>query len=719
VTDAFAAAVEAVRTGTADPEAAAADLRGRLSDHELLWLLDGDAPMLRGLRDMGRRYNQTPYVAGRIERLGIPGIRFTDGPRGVVVGSSTAFPVSIARAASWDPALERRVGAVIGAEARAQGANLIAAVCVNLPPFPGWGRTQECYGEEPVLIGAMGAALTEGLQPWVMACVKHYAVNSMEEARFVLDVEVGEGVLREVYLPHFRTVVEAGVDCVMSAYNSVNGQWAGDSHHLLTEILRDDWGFRGFVMTDFVWGLRDPVGSVAAGQDLEMPLRQQRARTLPRAARDGRLRREDVERAATRLLATQLRYAARAEPAPSPGVVACDEHRALARETAARGAVLLRNATVDGGPVLPLSAGALENVAVLGRLADQENLGDHGSSLVHPPAVASVLDGLRERLGPRVRQVAADDVESARTADAAVVVVGLGPHDEGEALAAMDADAIRVFGGITRLRPVAGALSRMMAAASRRAGIVGGDRRDLRLPAEDVALIRAVTAVNPRTVVVVIGGGTIVVDPWDAAAGAVLLAWYPGMEGGRAIAGVLLGDAEPGGRLPVAIPRRATDLPTVDWRARRVTYPRWWGQRALDRAGVAAAYPLGFGLGYTTFALADLTVGPVTGESFPVGVTVTNTGDRTGRHVVQVYARPAGPQPAVRALVGFASVEVAPGQAVPVTIECSTRPLQRWTEAGFTAVAGTVTVEAGGYSGDPAALTLSVPGGIREAAQCE
>jgi beta-glucosidase len=259
----------------------------------------------------------------------------------------------------------------------------------------------------------------------------------------------------------------------------------------------------------------------------------------------------------------------------------------------------------------------------------------------------------------------------------------------------------------------------MMAAASRRAGIVGGDRRDLRLPAEDVALIRAVTAVNPRTVVVVIGGGTIVVDPWDAATGAVLLAWYPGMEGGRAIADVLLGDAEPGGRLPVAIPRRATDLPTVDWRARRVTYPRWWGQRALDRAGVAAAYPLGFGLGYTTFALADLTVGPVTGESFPVGVTVTNTGDRTGRHVVQVYARPAGPEPAVRALVGFASAEVAAGQAVPVTIECSTRPLQRWTEAGFTAVAGTVTVEAGGYSGDPAALTLSVPGGIREAAQCE
>src|SRR4051812_3429476 len=150
----------------------------------------------------------------------------------------------------------------------------------------------------------------------------------------------------------------------------------------------------------------------------------------------------------------------------------------------------------------------------------------------------------------------------------------------------MDAEAVQVFGGITRWRPVAAALSKVMAAASRRAGIVGGDRRDLQLPAEDVALIHAVTAVNPRTVVLVGGGGTIVVDPWDAAAGAVLLAWYPGMGGGGGIADVLLGDAEPGGRLPLAIPHRATDLPTVDWRARRGAFPRWWGQRALDRAGV-------------------------------------------------------------------------------------------------------------------------------------
>ncbi len=179
------------------------------------------------MREMSERYNKVPFEAGRIDRLGIPGIRFTDGPRGVALGSSTAFPVAIARAASWDPDLERAVADVIGAEARAQGANLWAGICINLAYAPGWGRAQESYGEDPLLLGAMGAASVEGVNPWVMSCVKHFALNSMEEARFRVDVRVAEDVLREVYLPHFRTVVDAGVDCVMSAYNSVNGSWAG------------------------------------------------------------------------------------------------------------------------------------------------------------------------------------------------------------------------------------------------------------------------------------------------------------------------------------------------------------------------------------------------------------------------------------------------------------------------------------------------------------
>jgi len=706
---AFAAAVDAVRRGERDAGQAALALVARLTDDELLWLLDGDLKQGRALREMGRRHKATPMVGGHLRRLGIPGIRFTDGPRGVVLGNSTSFPVAIARAASWDVELERAVGDAVGAEARAHGANLVAGVCVNLAPFPGWGRSQESYGEDPVLLGAMGVALTRGLAPWVMSCVKHYALNSMEEARFGVDVRVDQDVLREVYLPHFRSVVEAGADSVMSAYNSVNGAWAGESRQLLTGILRDDWGFTGFVMTDFVWGLRHPVESVAAGQDLEMPMRQQRARALPRALRDGRLDRRDAERSATRLLATQIRYAARARPAPPPEVVASPEHRELARLVAGRGCVLLRNEPAGTTPALPLDAGRLRRLAVVGRLAEQPNLGDVGSSEVRPPAAVTVLDGLRDRLGERVLVGEGAGVEAAcaaaRAADAAVVVVGLTAQDEGEALVALDTEAMRVLGGVTRWKPAAAALSRIMRSAARwTGGVAGGDRRDLRLHAEDVELVRAVGAVNARTVVVVIGGGAVVVDPWDREVSAVLLAWYPGMEGGRAIADVLLGDAEPGGRLPVAIPHRQADLPGVDWTARTVTYGRWWGQRALDRAGIAAAYPFGFGLSYTTFALGRFAVGPVTAERFSATVDVTNTGDRAGRNVVQIYARRA----LVRALLGFACVEVEPGLTRTVTIDCDTRPLQRWTGDRFTLATGRVVLEAAGHSGDPAALTADL-----------
>jgi beta-glucosidase len=705
---AFAAAVDRVRRGEADLDTAVADLVAVLSDDDLLWLLDGDLKILRGVREMSQGYNKVPFPAGRIDRLGIPGLMFTDGPRGVAVGASTAFPVAVARAATWDPGLERAVADVIGAEARAQGANLWAGICINLPYAPGWGRSQESYGDDPLLLGAMGAAAVDGVNPWLMSCVKHFALNSMEEARFRIDVRVAEDVLREVYLPHFRTVVEAGADTVMSAYNSVNGSWAGENRHLLTEILRDDWGFTGFVMTDFIWGLRDPVGSVAAGQDLEMPFRQQRAATLARALADGRLSRGDVERAAGRQLSTHIRYLLRARPTPEPGVVASAAHRRLAREVARRGAVLLRNADIDGRPILPLAERDLTRVALLGPLADQRNQGDVGSSMVKPPYSVTILDGLRELLGDKLIHVADTDpataAATARGADAAIVVVGLSSLDEGESMIGVDTPTTQLLGGIARFRPVAALLVKMAARIAKKKSF-GGDRRDLRLPADDVALITAVAAANPRTVVVVIGGGTIVLDPWDNAVAGVLLAWYPGMEGGHAVADVLFGVAEPGGRLPMAIPHRKGDLPQVDWDARTVTYDRWWGQRKLDRDGVPAAYPLGFGLGYTTFVVSDLNVGAIDGDRFDATVTVTNTGPRDGRHVVQIYGmRPADTGRLVHHLVGFRSVYLGAGERSRVRVECSVRPLQRWTDDGFVLDPGDVAIRAASCAGDPDAV---------------
>jgi len=254
-----------------------------------------------------------------------------------------------------------------------------------------------------------------------------------------------------------------------------------------------------------------------------------------------------------------------------------------------------------------LAEASLSRVALVGPLADARNQGDVGSSMVSPPSSVTILDGMRERLGSKLIHVGGADpaaaAAAARDADAAVVVVGLSSVDEGESLIGVDTASTQLLGGIARFRPVAAILVRVAATVGKLKKF-GGDRRDLRLHAEDVALIRAVAKVNSRTVVVVIGGGTIVLDPWDGEVGAVLLAWYPGMEGGHAITDVLLGNTEPAGRLPMAIPHRQDDLPQVDWDANAVTYDRWWGQRKLDRDGAAAAYPLGFGLGYTTFSIS-------------------------------------------------------------------------------------------------------------------
>ena len=351
----FDESVERLRAGTETLEVLTRAITDELTDSELLGLLDGDTAFLNGLRQFARHgYNHEPLVAGAVERLGVPGIRFTDGPRGVVMGNSTCFPVSAARGATWDPDLERDIGRAIGREGRAQGANLFGGVCVNLLRHPAWGRSQETYGEDPVHLGIMGSALTRGVREQLMACVKHFAVNSMENARFQVDVEVADDDLHEVYLPHFRDVIEAGADAVMAAYNAVNGAWCGDNPTLLTDILRDEWDFDGFVMSDFLFGHRDPVGSVTAGLDIEMPFVQQRGAALPDALANGELKRSDALAAARRVVAAQLRWASTVPiEAPDVAVVACDAHRRLARRAAAQSMVLLKNTELGGQPTPP------------------------------------------------------------------------------------------------------------------------------------------------------------------------------------------------------------------------------------------------------------------------------------------------------------------------------------------------------------------------------
>ena len=257
------------------PEAvdqAALDLVSKMTLDEKIQQMHGEG-FTRMMLSMVLDQTAAVVYAGDNERLGIPPLGFTDGPRGIICGHSTAFPVSMARAATWDTELEGRVGDVMGKEARAQGANYWGGLCINLVRHPSMGRAEESYGEDPWLTGEMAVAVLEGVQSHnVMACAKHFALNSQETARFKNDVQIDERTLREVYLPQFRKVVEHDVGSFMSAYNKVRGEWCGESRHLLTTILREDWGFPGFVTSDWFWGVHDGAKGVRAGLDIEMPV---------------------------------------------------------------------------------------------------------------------------------------------------------------------------------------------------------------------------------------------------------------------------------------------------------------------------------------------------------------------------------------------------------------------------------------------------------------
>ena len=675
----------AVRSG-ADASDVARQFVAGLTPEERLWCLDGDAPTWAGLGYLGKEqgYHRMAFAAAEIDRVGLPGIHFADGPRGCVVGNATAFPVAMARGATWDPDLEERVGEVIGRELRAAGADLTGAVCVNVLRHPAWGRAQETYGEDPHHVGELGASLTRGLQRHVIACVKHFACNSMENARFSVDIEVDEVALHEVYLPHFKRVVDEGAGAVMTAYNSVNGEWCGQSRSLIGDVLREEWGFQGFVISDWIFGLRNAAASITAGLDIEMPYRMVRARDLPDALERDDASWNDVDAAVGRIVATLLRFDdVLSSPSPARDVLGAAEHRALAREVAGRSIVLLRNVDVDGAPVLPVVRDT--TVAVIGRLADRVNLGDGGSSDVWDLECATVLDGLREALDCVVHDDGSDPAraaDAAASADVAVVVVGYTYLDEGEFIGETDPALTQLLPAtddpelVERYRTRTGEQPDTVVPErlhERSPGFsVGGDRTSLRLPDADVDLIRAVAAANPRTVVAIQAGSAVIVDDWIRDVPALVHAWYGGCRAGSGLADVLVGDVNPSARLPFSVPTDEQHLPTFDRDARSFRYGRWHGWWHLARHRTAAAFPFGFGLSYTTFEIGHSEV-TACDDRLDVQASVSNTGDRDGADVVQVYAALPDPDAPPR-LVGFRRVEVAAGGTVEVSV---TVPLGR------------------------------------------
>ncbi|MDB5078428.1 MAG: Beta-glucosidase [Chloroflexi bacterium] len=690
----------------------------QLSLDEKIWMMDGDYPFWEGFPEMmGGGYAAHTWVAGEVPRLGIPGIRFADGPRGVVLKGATTFPVSMARGASWDTELEERVGDVIGRELRALGGNFFGGVCINLLRHPGWGRAQETYGEDTYHLGVFGEALTLGVQRHVMACVKHYALNSMENARFTIDVKVEPRALQEVYLAHFRRVVQAGVASVMSSYNSVNGEWAGQNPELLNDILKQDWGFDGFVMTDFMWGMRDAKKAALAGQDLEMPFQNLYNLGLKSLVEQGEVPLERVNDACRRLLRQQIRFGQGRNPQDyTPEVVGNAENRQLAREAAEKSIVLLKNE----GAVLPLKD--VRRMAVIGRLAEIPNTGDGGSSRTQPAYVVTPLQGLREALGHEA--VTFDDGQDAeraanlaREADVAVVVVGFTHEDEGEySPRKRDTRVLAILPEPTT--PLAAQIVEALREGKPRPGqkggfSPGGDRERLSLRPEDEALILKVVEANPRTVVVMMAGSAVITEAWRQQAPAIVMLWYPGMEGGRALADVLLGRVNPGGRLPCTFPVSTADLPFFDRQAEEITYDLWHGYRKFARDGATPAFPFGFGLSYTTFACANLRLSSDqigSDGTLEVTVDLTNTGTVKGDEVVQLYISVPGSkiERAPQELKAFKRVTLEPGETRSVTLQLPGSELAYYDAASSWVVEpGEYEVSLARHAHDQAALKAS------------
>ncbi|NJS13455.1 MAG: glycosyl hydrolase [Sphingopyxis sp.] len=600
-----------------------------------------------------------PYRAGSgIERLGIEPLYFTDGPRGVARGSSTCFPCVMARGASFDVDLERRIGEAMGIEIRAQGCTLSGAVCINLLRHPAWGRAQETYGEDPYHLGAMGAALGTGIQAHnIIATVKHFALNSMENARFTVDIRIDERTLHEVYLPHFKACIDAGVASVMSAYNKVNGEYCGQNRHLLTDILRGEWGFTGFVHSDWVMGVYAPYGA-AAGLDIENPEPLKWGDKLVAAVESGAIEPQVIDTACRRILSTQLRFAEAQPPLPDYplDLVAGAAHIQLACEAAEKSAVLLEN---DG--TLPLARGT--RIAVLGKLAAAENTGDNGSSRVRAPHIVTALAGLRAH--PATGSVSfgtEDDPDAVRVAladaDVAIVVVGYTAEDEGEYI---PGDlALGQAGSEASLPPEIVAARKN---APPRPKAIGGDRLDLGISPDQTALIEAAAASGKPVIVVIVAGSAVLVEEWCAKANAIMQTFYSGMEGGTALARLVFGDVVPSGKLPFTVARDPAHYPFFDRDAQSIDYGYWHGYAKFEHEGVEPRYPFGHGLSYTQFGYRALTVRRI-GASIAVTVAVSNLGGVSATEVVQCYVGfPGTVKPrAVKSLKAFARVTLTPGE---------------------------------------------------------
>jgi beta-glucosidase len=625
---------------------------------------------------------ETAWTTHAEPAIGLRAIVMSDGPvglRGTTGGpddSSVCTPSPTALAASWDPDLAREVGGLLAAEARRKGVDVLLAPTINLHRTPLGGRHFECFSEDPYLTAEIGRAYVDGLQSsGVAATIKHYVANDSETDRFTYEAIIDERPLRELYLRPFEEIIAGARPwLVMAAYNAVNGPTMTENP-LLSAPLKSEWNFDGLVVSDWK-AVRSTAQSARAATDLAMPGPKTpwSDGKLAAAVHCGEVDESAVDEKVRRLLRLAARVGAlEGANAPSP-VTSPDAADApgLLRRAAAAGMVLVRN---DG--ILPLDPGLLRRVALIGPNAERVSIQGGGSARVTPAYVVSPLQGLAAALEGRAEIVhapgvltdgAADDeilraAELAAGADVAIVIVGTSDRIESE----------------------------------------GSDRATLALPGRQADLVEAVLRRNPRTVVVVNSGAPVEM-PWLDEAPATLLAWFPGQEAGHALADVLTGAREPGGRMPTTWPRHTGDrpLPSPVPADGKLRYAEGLhvGYRAWLRHGAEPALPFGSGLGYTTWRFDSLAVlGADDGEDATARVTLTNTGPRRGTQTVQVYlSRPdSAVERPVRWLGGFARVGAEPGETVTVDVSVPRGQFAHWSDADhcWTCEPGTFEVLAG------------------------
>ncbi len=638
----------------------------------------------------GADYWSTPEVPG------IRRITLNDGPHGLrvvddigILGAkpATCFPPAVGLGSSWNPELQREVGAAIGREARALGVDVVLGPGVNIKRSPLGGRNFEYVSEDPLVAGAFGQALVEGIQSQgVGTSVKHFAANNQETDRMHVSAQVDERTLRELYFPAFeRIVTRAAPTTVMCSYNRINGVYASENEWLLTRVLRGEWGFDGAVVSDWC-AVVDRVAALRAGLDLKMPTDSGNEAVLA-AARSGELDTAVLDRVVERIARLAERADAGAQGPVAPDV---DAHHELALRAARESAVLLKNENA----ALPLPETGSTRIALIGEFARTPRYQGAGSSQVNPTRLDSALDALTGLLGERVSFCPGFTFDGDAAQDAELL-------DEAHRHAAA-ADWVVLFLGLPDS-----------------VESEGFDRTTISLPDNQLALLDAVATVTRRIVVVLSNGGLVETESWEGRARAVLEGWLLGQAGGRATAELLLGRANPSGKLTESIPVTLASTPSFlnfPGGEGEVVYGEriYVGYRYYDTLGLPVSYPFGHGLSYTEFEYSDLAI-EGTGAGASVGFTITNTGTLAGAEIAQLYRsdRHSAVDRPSHELVGFQKVFLEPGESRSVTIELDSRAFAYWSaeRASWVVDAGLFTLEVGSSSRD-----IRLAGDVRLAA---